>query len=167
MAKYYNCDKDGISSLKVIIPEGLKREVLELGHDNVRAGHMGCKKTIQKVIRTLYWPNVCKELALCAPNIKRLPQARYRLQMYLAAQPLQRVHIDFFRTIAYEKLGNIVTLVLIDQFIKWVKFYPLPNQCTEIVTKKHTRKPHHSVHSPTKGGISSLLYFQKHVCCSK
>ena len=48
---------------------------------------------------------------------------------------MERVHIDGVGPFPISNRGNTVNLVVVDQFTKWVEFYPLPNQSTEMVCK--------------------------------
>jgi hypothetical protein len=42
---------------------------MELAHDTPLAGHLGVRKTCQKVIQHLYWPRLKSDVAQCCRSI--------------------------------------------------------------------------------------------------
>ncbi|XP_075526549.1 uncharacterized protein LOC142558281 [Dermacentor variabilis] len=43
---------------QVVVPQGLRRQVLALAHENLRSGHQGIKGTTDRVLESFYWPGV-------------------------------------------------------------------------------------------------------------
>ena len=50
------------------------------------------------------------------------------LGQYHAGAPLERVHIDILGLFTPSRKGNQYVLVIVDQFTKWLEFFPLPRQ---------------------------------------
>ena len=47
---------DGIGDhMQLLVPSALKRDVLCQMHDSLVSGHLGCKKTNQKILQKFYW----------------------------------------------------------------------------------------------------------------
>ena len=69
-------------------------------HDFCIAGHLGAKKTLEKVRVRFYWPGQRKEVdKWCADclvcNSRKSPvKKRAQLQLSLAERPLQRIAMD-------------------------------------------------------------------------
>jgi hypothetical protein len=46
---------------QVVIPESLKAEVFLANHDHLLAGHLGIRKTYNRIIQKYYWPKVHRD----------------------------------------------------------------------------------------------------------
>lgn len=44
---------------QVVMPCPYRREILKLAHDSSFAGHLGVRKTLDRVWQNVYWPGVC------------------------------------------------------------------------------------------------------------
>ena len=52
---------------KLVLPDSLKKEVLKQLHDSPAAGHLGSKKTTERVKARFYWSALRKDVeSLCA-----------------------------------------------------------------------------------------------------
>ena len=49
---------DWSSVFQVVVPSVYRHDVLQLAHDHCLAGHMGIKKTLDRVLRHFLWPGV-------------------------------------------------------------------------------------------------------------
>ena len=47
---------------KLVLPDSLKKEVLRQLQDNPAAGHLGFKKTTERVRTRFYWCGLCKDV---------------------------------------------------------------------------------------------------------
>lgn len=47
---------------KLYIPETLRAEVLSACHDNPKAGHFGIRKTLYRIKKDFFWPNMLKDV---------------------------------------------------------------------------------------------------------
>ena len=57
---YYLARKDEEVSLKMVIPEKLRSEVLDQCHRKL--GHMGIEKTYELIMRNYYWPKLFNDV---------------------------------------------------------------------------------------------------------
>ena len=71
----------------MVVPRPFRREVMELAHDSILSGHLGLKKTADKVFSNFYWPGVrkdvsqfCKSCEVCQRTDKEGDCARVPLQ---------------------------------------------------------------------------------------
>ena len=61
----YRKDKvEGQSVCQLCVPVGRRENVLKLGHDPVFGGHMGERKTRQRIKLSFYWPGLKKSVRL-------------------------------------------------------------------------------------------------------
>ena len=50
-------------TLQLVIPEGFREKVLRLAHETLMSGHLGIKKTLDRVVSEFFWPGVCGDVA--------------------------------------------------------------------------------------------------------
>ena len=51
-----------INQNKLVIPEGMKEEILNAYHNNIMVGHLGRKKTVKRIAQRYYWPGMRKDI---------------------------------------------------------------------------------------------------------
>ena len=49
--------RGGASVRQVVLPESLRKYVMSLAHDTTTGGHLGIKKTREKIMSNFYWPD--------------------------------------------------------------------------------------------------------------
>ncbi|KAK6172537.1 hypothetical protein SNE40_016172 [Patella caerulea] len=135
-------DESGNRSL-LLVPNKLKRIVLELCHNSVVAGHPGFHRTLSRVKQHFYWYSMRKDVEnhvvacpQCSVHKKSSHSHVSGLQEYRAGSPLDRVQLDILGPFPESRKGNRYILVLVDQFTKWTEAYPLPDQTAESVARK-------------------------------
>ena len=59
--------------VQLVVPQGLRLQILQGAHDDVLAGHLGATKTYDVIRKRFYWPNMfsdvqhyCKSCVDCA-----------------------------------------------------------------------------------------------------
>ena len=50
-------------TLQLVILEGFREKVLRLAHETLMSGHLGIKKTLDRVVSEFFWPGVCGNVA--------------------------------------------------------------------------------------------------------
>ena len=131
------------TQLKVILPGKYRNEILEQLHGSKTAGHMGLRKTLEKVRTRYYWVGMSayvrsfvRKCNLCARRKSPPKKRRAPLQQYRVGAPLERVAMDILGPLPETEKGNIYILVIGDYFTKWMEAHPLPDQKAETVAKK-------------------------------
>ena len=129
------------TGFRILVPEGMKEEVLHSLHDHVFAGHMGYRRTIDRVMRRFYWPGAyaevrdyCRSCELCQRRQRPAPAARAPLQTETVNHPFERVAMDITE-MPQSSRGNRYALVIMDYFSKYVKVYPMADQKAETVAE--------------------------------
>ena len=87
---------------QVIVPDPLRRQVMELAHQSILGGHLGSRRTIDGVFSNFYWPSVrrevtqfCKSCDICQHTDKRGVCGRAPLQnMPIIDVSFKRVAVD-------------------------------------------------------------------------
>ncbi|XP_070203545.1 uncharacterized protein [Littorina saxatilis] len=141
---YRTYKSDQKSFKQVVVPQRFRNEVLKLGHDSPMAGHLGGKKTRDRIWRDFYWPGICGDVrrycASCDACQRSTPKGATRkvpLQaMPLASTPFEKVGVDIVGPIlpASEK-GNRYILTLVDYATRYAEATALKNIRAETVAE--------------------------------
>ena len=127
---------DGATTrLQLLLPKGLREEVLLHLHNHPTGGHFGVKKTLERVKEKFYWPRCredvtlwCSTCAECSSRKGPVTRQKARLGKYVVGAPLERVAVDVMGPLVRSTKGNRYLLVVMDYFSKWPEAYALPNQ---------------------------------------
>lgn len=118
----------GRSCLQLVLPEQRRKEVLCLAHDSTWAGHLGEKKTLQRIKGAFFWPGIsadvkryCQSCHQC--QVKSNPRVRDRVPIAPIARPdtpFQVVNMDCIGPIDPPSArGHRYALCVIDHCTRW------------------------------------------------
>ena len=87
---------------QVMVPEKLRHLIIEVAHGSIMGGHMGIKKTTDKIQSAFYWPGIqgdvtrfCKSCDVCQKTVSKGSVPKVPLEkMPLIDKPFKRVAID-------------------------------------------------------------------------
>ena len=87
---------------QVVVPEKLRNSILKLGHESKMSGHLGNKKTLDRIRSHFYWPGIssdvkkfCNSCDLCQRTIPKGSVTKSPLgKMPVMNVPFQRVSVD-------------------------------------------------------------------------
>ena len=122
--RYYR--QDGLGSyLQFIVPKALLDEVLRMIHNCALAGHLGYKKTTQKLLQQFYWHQVRKDVRLwvaqcdiCQSTKPSTKKSKAPLGRMTAGAPLDQLCTDIIGPLPTTPRGNKFILVVTDSFRK-------------------------------------------------
>ena len=60
---YRQFTKGNKLTLQLVIPESFREKVLRLAHETLISGHLGIKKTMDRVLTEFFWPGVCGDVS--------------------------------------------------------------------------------------------------------
>ena len=60
---YRQFTKGNKLTLQRVIPESFREKVLRLAHETFMSGHLGIKKTMDRVLTEFFWPGVCGDVS--------------------------------------------------------------------------------------------------------
>ncbi|XP_076057418.1 uncharacterized protein LOC143034959 [Oratosquilla oratoria] len=119
-----------------------KEEVMQMGHDSPFAGHMGVRKTLDRIWQHFYWPGIrkdvtqyCRSCHTCQvvgkPNqsvavapLKPIP---------VGEEPFAKVIADIVGPLPKTKNGNEYILTLMDTFSRYPEAVPLRRVHAKVV----------------------------------
>ena len=131
-----NFINDGVqSSLQVLVPEELRRQVFDSMHNSVLGAHLGARKTTEKILQKHYWFNIrddvklwVKQCDICAQNKRPHDKPLAPLGDMRTGAPMDRLAVDILGPLPLSKRGNKFIQVVTDAFSKWVEVKALPTQ---------------------------------------
>jgi hypothetical protein len=128
------------SAKRYVLPESLRPMVLQYFHGSTLSAHLGMTKTLSRIGKVFYWPNMRSDIFSfvreCQECQRAKPAQDSRVGLHssqLVSRPLERIFMDFFGPIVRSRRGNIAVLVILDGFSKFVAMYPVRRITSEIV----------------------------------
>ena len=141
---YRQFTKGNKITLQLVIPEGFREKVLRLAHETLMSGHLGIKKTLDRVVSEFFWPGVCGDVArfckscdICQRTIQKGRVTKVPLgKMPLIDTPFKRVAVDIVGPIEprSDKKSRYI-LTMIDYATRYPEAVALPSIETERVAE--------------------------------
>ncbi|XP_062589077.1 uncharacterized protein LOC134250727 [Saccostrea cucullata] len=126
---------------QIVIPKTMRSKVMSLAHDTPLAGHLGNKKTRQRIMQHFFWPGMyidisrfCKSCSICQKGTPkgRTPKAPL-IPIPPIEEPFSRIAIDFVGPLPLTEKKNRYILVCMDYSTRYPEAFPLKNQEAETV----------------------------------
>ena len=137
-------DHVGDPRKQILVPRSLREKVMGVAHNSLFGGHLGVKKTEDRIQTNFFWPGLhedvtsfCRSCDVCQKTVARGSVPRALLgDMPLIDQPFKRVAIDLVGPIApaSDKEHRYI-LTLVDYATRYPEAVPLKNIDTETVTE--------------------------------
>ena len=130
----YNRQK-GKKNVQLVLPEPLRKEVMQAHHDELLGGHCGYLKTYHKIAQWYWWPKMSTEIkdwvqhcSVCQTHSRNYGQRIGNLQPVIAKEPFEIIGVDILTKLPKTARGNHAIVVFTDYFTKWVEAYPIDNE---------------------------------------
>ena len=143
--KWYPRDDCDVNDpvFQVVVPAQFKDVVLETAHGDI-AGHMGVKKTCDRLLRYFFWPGLRKDVAgfiktchtcqmTSKPNETIKPAPLYPIPA--VSKPFEHLIIDCVGPLPPSKTGSIYLLTVMCQTTRYPAVYPLRTITTRSIVK--------------------------------
>ncbi|XP_068069442.1 uncharacterized protein isoform X2 [Danio rerio] len=122
-----------IGSVKqLIVPKEARELVLHLSHSIPWAGHLGVRKTIERIKKYFYWPGLkadvvqyCKSCPECQLVSLHHPPRVPLQPLPLISTPFERLGMDIVGPVEKSSLGNRFLLVITDYATRYPEVFPL------------------------------------------
>ena len=129
---------------QAMVPKQLRPRIMEVAHGSIMGGHLGFKKTTDKIQSAFYWPGIhgdvprfCKSCDACQETVNKGSVPKMPLQkMPLIEKPFKRVAIDLVGPISPpSEIGHRYILTLVDFATRYPEAVPLKTIDTETVAE--------------------------------
>ena len=114
-------EKTSMAIEQLVLPKKCRRKVLEMAHSIPLAGHLGKKKTTDRILQRFYWPTMYKDIAefcrTCESCQKTSGRKEVRVPLIplpIISQPFQRIAMDIVGPLPRSRRGNRYVLVVCD-----------------------------------------------------
>ena len=141
---YRQFTKGNKLTLQLVIPESFREKVLRLAHETLMSGHLGIKKTMDRVLTEFFWPGVCGDVSrfckscdICQRTIQKGRVTKVPLgKLPLIDTPFKRVAVDIVGPIEprSERKSRYI-LTMIDYATRYPEAVALPGIETERVAE--------------------------------
>ena len=120
---------------QLVVPTQYREQVMTVAHDSLMSGHLGTKKTSDRVLASFYWPGLlddikryCASCDICQRTVPKGKVARVPLDhMPLIDTPFQRIAVDIVGPIQpVTDKGSRYILTLVDCATRYPKAVALP-----------------------------------------
>ena len=134
----------GKTTSQLVVPSSLTDRVMTLAHESLMAGHLGIRKTIDRVVAEFFWPGVCgdvtrfcKSCDICQRTVQKGRVAKVPLgRLPLIDTPFKRVAVDIvgpFEPRSNNRSRYILTMM--DYATRYPEAIALPSIETERVAE--------------------------------
>jgi hypothetical protein len=133
---------------QLVVPAELAEAVMRAMHDDILAGHLGEKRTLER-IRVHYWwlgmfSQVKKWVRTC-PTCQQRNHPKGRTPGLLqsippASRPFQRLGVDLIGPLPTSRKGNRHLLVFVDYLTKWPEVFALPEATADAVARVYVEQ---------------------------
>ncbi|XP_078247519.1 uncharacterized protein LOC144588463 [Pogona vitticeps] len=132
---------DGIRS-QLVVPEKYRPMILQRGHSDMFAAHLGVNKTQQRITQNFYWPDIgrqirefCKQCDVCQRQGNSRDRTKAKLcPLPVIDTPFKCIGVDIVGPLPKAtKRGNRFILTIVDHATRYPEAIPLTNIETNTV----------------------------------
>ncbi len=135
---------DGCFIKQIVVPVQLRAKVLHMAHDRSFAGHLGVKKTLDRLLQNFFWPKVfaevkeyCKTCSTCQLIGKSTEKHKAPLVLPpIIGVPFRRVSIDIVGPLPRTSSGCRFILTVMDHASRWPEAFALVDHTAASVADK-------------------------------
>ena len=125
---------------QIVLPSDYRKQVMSLAHESIVGGHLGSKKTVDRITSSFHWPGItsdvtrfCQSCDICQKTIPKGKVAKVPLgEMPLIDVPFQTVAVNLIGPITpVSDCGNRNILTVVDYATRYPEAVPLKRIETE------------------------------------
>ena len=144
---YYGDENEPMQQA-LVLPKIHREGILLEYHDGMLGGHLSARKTLRRISKKYYWPNLeedvkdwCKACQICASrrDTGRKPKVPLK-PMPIALAPMEQTAMDIVGPLPLTRSGNKYILVFSDYFTRWPEAYAMEDQKSETVAQIFVEK---------------------------
>ena len=128
---------------QIVIPTKYRQDILKLAHEIPLSGHLGNKKTRNKIRKFFYWPNIfedirqwCASCPQCQKSRRTNVSSRAPLvKTPTIGEPFFRIGMDIVGPLSLSNNRNRFILTMIDHATRYPEAIAIPDMKAETVSK--------------------------------
>ena len=142
--RFYRRPEDDVILRQAIVPTAYRAEVLRIGHEGLLAGHLGIKKTTDRIVTHFFWPGIfgdirrfCQSCDICQRTVNRGTVKRAPVQnVPIVHLPFDKVAIDLIGPMSpVTNRGHRWILTLVDYATRYPEAVALCRIDTETIAE--------------------------------
>ena len=118
---------------QIVVPLKFRDKLLQIAHDVPLGGHLGNRKTRQRILQSFFWPGIfidvahyCRTCAVCQKTVKKGKVFKAPLIVIPPVdEPFARIAMDIEGPLVRSEKGNRFILVVCDYGTKYPEAIPL------------------------------------------
>ena len=126
---------------QIVVPLKFRYKILQIAHDVALGGHLGNRKTRQRILQSFFWPGIfidvayyCRFCAVCQKTVKEGKVFKAPLiSIPPMDEPFARIAMDIVGPLVRSEKGNRFILVVCDYGTKYPEAIPLKTIDAETV----------------------------------
>lgn len=130
---------------QVIVPKRYRNDIISVAHDNNFAGHLGRRKTVDRIWQHFYWPSIRKDVAeycrschtcqlVGKPNASIQPAPLIPVPAF--DEPFTKILVDIVGPLPKTSSGYSYILTLMDMSTRYPEAIPLRNTHAKTVVRE-------------------------------
>ena len=136
--------EDWASYEQVVLPQGHRTDVLHLAHEASYGGHLGFRKTLDRVSRHFYWPSLrkdvkrfCRSCHVCqvVGKARSAPPVAPLQPLPIVREPFSEIMIDCVGPLPKTKRGNEYLLTIMDTATRYPEAFPLRSIRAKVIAE--------------------------------
>ena len=129
---------------QIVVPTKYRKQVMKLAHEAIVGGHMGIRKTSDRITSSFHWPGIisdvtqfCRSCDVCQRTVPKGKVSKIPLgKMPIIDEPFKRVSVDLIGPVApVSEHGNRYILTVVDFATRYPEAVALPKIETERVAE--------------------------------
>ena len=130
---------------QIVVPTKYRKQVMKLAHEAIVGGHMGIRKTSDRITSSFHWPGIisdvtrfCRSCDVCQRTVPKGKVLKVPLgEMPIIDEPFKRVSVDLIGPVApVSEHGNRYILTVVDFATRYPEAVALPKIETERVAEE-------------------------------
>ena len=135
-------ERNGIRYVdRIVVPEAYRNEILRVGHTIPLSGHMGSKKTLERIAAHFFWPGLsfdvrkyCATCPQCQAVARKLKSKRAPLRpVDIVTEPFKKIAIDIVGELPRTTTGYRYILTIVDYATRYPEAIPLRSTSSKAV----------------------------------
>ena len=137
---------------QIVVPPSYRAEIMKVAHDLPMSGHLGVRKTQDRIMRHFFWPKLHKDVSqfcqtchtcqIVGKSNQKIPVAPL-IPIPACGQPFDKVIIDCVGPLPKTRSGHMYLLTIMDVVTRYPEAIPLRNitakEVSEALVKFFTR----------------------------
>jgi len=132
---------------RLLVPKSLRNEILELNHNHKLSGHLGFRKTYNKIKTNYIWPGLKNSVEIWVNNCKECQKKNYSKEKIGLLNPLpvvsdlfERLGMDILGPLEKSQSGNQYILVITEYLSRYATAIPLKSIESKVIAKEFVDK---------------------------